>query len=346
MLGKLARQRRSAGEHDPQRRRVVLRARLLRQLEDAAEHDRHDRHYRRPVVLHVLECQFRVEAVLEHDRRAQRRRDHVLADSPRVEQRRDDEVVLADVVRDPSEQAADGVQALGRTAVGALRRPGRPGGQDDELRLLARRDDVGAVTRLDQVLEGLVACDRLVVADPGHVAPGLAALRSVVDQLRELGVVDRDPRLLTLEHVARLRRRERRVQVQGACAELRARERRLDEVAVIAREDRDPVALDDASIRQRVRERVAAPVDLLEGQLAEVVDQADLVRVAHRARRGRRGRRRAPVDQDVQHPHKPVGPLEPDETGARQRVERVQLRLDLLLERQPHPQGKLPSPGN
>ena len=48
-----------------------------------------------------------VEAVLQHDRGAEGGADHVLPDAPGVEERRDDEVLLAHAVRHPSEQPAD-----------------------------------------------------------------------------------------------------------------------------------------------------------------------------------------------------------------------------------------------
>ena len=63
-------------------------------------------------------------------------------------------------------------------------------------------------------------------------------------------------------------------------AELRARDDRLDEAAVVAAHDRDVVALVDAVVGERVRERVRALLDLAERELPELVDQRDLVGVA------------------------------------------------------------------
>src|SRR3954468_10843663 len=49
-------------------------------------------------------------------------------------------------------------------------------------------------------------------ADPGDEALGAPAPRRELDQLGELGVVDRGLRLLALEDLVRLRRREARVE--------------------------------------------------------------------------------------------------------------------------------------
>ena len=59
-------------------------------------------------------------------------------------------------------------------------------------------------------------------------------------------------------------------------------ERDVDEAAVVADQHRDAVALPDPELGQRVGQRVAAVVDLAEGQLAQLVDQRRPVRGADR----------------------------------------------------------------
>ena len=81
------------------------------------------------------------------------------------------------------------------------------------------------------------------------------------------------------------------VQEQRVRAELGAGDDRLDEAAVVAGHDRDVVALVDAVVGERVRERVRALVDLAERQLPELVDDRDLVGVA----RGGGARSRRPA---------------------------------------------------
>ena len=88
--------------------------------------------------------------------------------------------------------------------------------------------------------------------------------------------------LLALDHVGDLRAGEGGVQVQRVRAELGAGDGGVDEAAVVAAHDRHAVALDDARVRERVRERVGAPVHVGEGQRAQLVDQRRLVRVADR----------------------------------------------------------------
>src|SRR4051812_38947741 len=338
-LGEFARQGGAACEDDPQRARVVLRADLLRQIEDPREHDGDDGEDAWLVLIDRGERCFRVEAVLKQDRRAERGGDHVLADAPCMEQGGDDEMLLAHAIWHAPEQAADWVEPLRRRAAGPLWRAGRAGGQDHELRLLGRRDHVVGIRCLDQVLDQLVARDAALFAHPGNEALRAPALRRVADQLRELGVVDRGLRLLALEHLAGLRPGEARVQVERAGADLGAGDRRLDEVAVVAREYRNAVALDDPAVLQGVRERVRTSLDLAKGEVTERIFYRRIVRVARGAGRGRRGWSCAPADQDLDQPGDRVGPLRTHESRARERVERVELRLDLLLERQPHPVG-------
>src|SRR5207244_7214947 len=63
---------------------------------------------------------------------------------------------------------------------------------------------------------------------------------------------------------------------------------------------------------------------------------------ARRARPAPRGRRRAPALECGERPRERVGTLGPEEARAGERVDRVQLGLDLLLEGQAHRAGSYP----
>ena len=117
------------------------------------------------------------------------------------------------------------------------------------------------------------------------------ALVDPVEQAGELLVVDERLRSLAARHLDQLRPGEHRVEVERAGAELGRGERRLDEAAVVAAHDPDPVAVADPHLAEGVGERVGATVHLLEGERAAFVDQHRLVRVFER-RGGDAGRRR------------------------------------------------------
>ena len=78
---------------------------------------------------------------------------------------------------------------------------------------------------------------------------------------------------LALEDVDQLGTGEGGVEVEHVGAELGDRDGGVDEPAVVAAHHGDRVALADAELGQAARERVAAPVDLAEGELAELVDE-------------------------------------------------------------------------
>ena len=75
-------------------------------------------------------------------------------------------------------------------------------------------------------------------------------------QLRELAIVDQCDGLLALHDLCELRPRERRVHVQAVGAELRARERRLDEPTVVPAHDRHAVSRSHSGRSQAAGERV------------------------------------------------------------------------------------------
>ena len=191
------------------------------------------------------------------------------------------------------EQRRDRVERLRLAARGALRRAGGAGGEDDRLARLLGRDDVGGVAALDQLLERRVLGLGLRLG-PRDVA--LAPVPGVGQHLGELLVVDDRLRLLAVGDVGQLRAGERRVEEQRVRPELRAGDDRLDEAAVVAGHDRHVVALVDAVVGERVGERVRALLDLPERELAELVDQRDLVGVAGGRRLVAGGGRDAPAD--------------------------------------------------
>ena len=103
------------------------------------------------------------------------------------------------------------------------------------------------------------------------------ALVDPVEQPGELLVVDEHLRALAAGHLDQLRPGEHRVEVEGAGAELGRRQRHLDEAAVVAAHDPDPVAEADPHLREAVGEGVRAPVHLLEGERSAFVDDRRLV---------------------------------------------------------------------
>ena len=232
-----------------------------------------------------------VEAVAQDQRRGQAQAEEEVREAPGVEHRRGDHRGLAGVQRDLGEQRRGGTQDLRLLARGALGRARGAGGEDDRAAGLVGRDHAGGIAALDHVLQERTV-ERAVGVAPGDEAR--AALRGVGDQARELLVVDQRDRLLARDHVGDLRSGERGVQVQRVGAELGAGDRRLDEVAVVAAQDRHAVALVDARVREGVGEAVGAPVELREGQRAELVDQRGLRRGSGSPRRCSRPRASGP----------------------------------------------------
>ena len=158
-----------------------------------------------------------------------------------------------------------------------------------------------------------------------------AAPARVVDEVLELGVVDDRRRLLALGDLGDLRPGERGVEVQGVGAELRQRDRRVDEAAVVAAHDRDARALPDPAGAQRVGQRVRALGDLGERERPEVVDERRGVRVADRADGVAGGRRGAEAAQRAQRLDDPVRARRRHDPGARQRAGREEFLPDPVL---------------
>ena len=196
--------------------------------------------------------------------------------------------------------AAAGSSDSGCLRLRALRRAGRARGEDDHAALLARAATTSS--RVAAARSGPPAAGPRARSSPsGQAMKRLRPHAGVADQLGELLVVDDRHRLLALDDVGDLRRRERRVQVQRVGAELRARDRGLDEAAVVAAQDRDAVALADARrrrsawasalVRSWTSRKVSVPSSSM---IARVVGVAD-----GRRRVAGRGRR-APAAQGVE----------------------------------------------
>ncbi len=230
----------------------------------------------------------RVEPTPQHERRGQREPELEVGEAPGVEQRRRDQRPLPGAQRDPREDRDQRPDRLRLRARGALGRSGRARGQDHEP---ARRcaGGSGGDGSPSAISCSSVGSGRLALLHPRHEP--LAAAARIGDQLGELLVVHERGRLLTLGHLRELRTRERRVHQQGVSAELRARDRGLDEPAVVAAHDRDPVARLQAGVGPRVREPVRPVLELRERDDPELVDDRLGLRVQGGVgdRRGRGG---------------------------------------------------------
>ena len=142
-----------------------------------------------------------------------------------------------------AEQRAELDERLRLGAGGALRRARRAGGEDDHARVLARL--------------GRRASCRPVGRDALELLLEDRALDGV------LVVADQDLGPLALGDLLDLPRREVRVEQDQPRADLGRAERRVEEAAVVADQDRDAVARADAARAQLVGDGVGALVELL-----------------------------------------------------------------------------------
>jgi hypothetical protein len=180
--------------------------------------------------------------------------------------------------------------------------------------MLLGRIEVVAGRRGDQLLDRrrLVGslCTLLLPGDVAAKARGDAG-----EQVGELVVIDQGRRSLALDHVRELGPGEGGVQIEGDRAELRAGHRRLDEVAVVAAHDRDPVSFTDPLVAKRPGERVRAAVGLGPGELTGLVDHGDFVRMADRTGRAPQRGRGAPMEVALADPDGLVGAHRPQDPG-------------------------------
>ena len=244
-----------------------------------------------------------------------------MREPPRVEQRCGDVDHVARLQRDLREVGDNRVDRLGIAARGALRRPGRARREDHGAALALRRDDRARIAIGHQLVERRVVAGRLVV--PGHEA--LAPVARILEELVELLVEYERLGLLALHDLGQLRAREGGVEVERVGAQLRQRDRRLDEATVVAAHDTDAVTLPEARVRERVRERVRARVHLAVGERAELVDDHRPVRVALGQRDGAGRGAAAPFLQRPQHAPEAVRAHRPDHAGLDQHLRAAQL---------------------
>jgi hypothetical protein len=225
-----------------------------------------------------------------------------------------------------SVQCRDGVERLRLLAARALRRPRGARGEDDRLALFGRRRQIGDVAVLDQLVQRLVGAVGLGLV-PGDEA--LAALRRPLEHLAELLVEDDRDGVLALGHVGELGAGERGVHEERVGPELVRGHVRLDPAAVVAAHDRDGIPGLDALLREGVRERVGALVDLLERERAALVDQAEVVRVAGGGGLVAGGGRRAPAHERDGGVEEAIRPLRADDAGAGERGDGLELAGEL-----------------
>ena len=217
-------------------------------------------------------------------------------EAPGVEHRRGDHRLLARLAagsRDSS--AATGSSDFGLRARGALRRAGRARGEDRS-RGPARPGGTTSEVSPRSIRSSSVGSFGRGRRGSCQATKRLRRSAGVREDLGELLVVDRAPcgfsRLATS---VELRAGERRVEEQRVRAELRARDHRVDEAAVVAAHDRR------RRRPRRSRRRASAWASAfvrswtsLEGERAELVDDRRLVRDSARPRRCSRRRASGP----------------------------------------------------
>ena len=155
-------------------------------------------------------------------------------------------------------------------------------------------------------------------------------VRGVLQDLRELLVVDDRLGLLALGDVGQLRAGERRVEEQRVRAELAAGQDRVDPPAVVAAHDRDAVAGLDAVVAAQAR--ASALVRSSTSRKLSVPSSSMIAGSCGKLlRRGRvaRGGRRAVAQQRAHGVPEPVRALGVDDPRPRERDEGVELRLGL-----------------
>ncbi len=232
--------------------------------------------------LQAVKRLLRIEAPAHDERRAEAHADDRLHEPERVEHRHTQLGDLPGAERHLAQQAADQRKRARLSARRALGRAGGAAGQDGDLRPLIGLGRADRVAALDQRFERVVA---------GLVRPGAeAAARRIFDPLQRVGVlvvVDEQVRPLAGRDLADLGTGEGGVEEHDARAALGGGEHRLEEAAVVAREDRHALARLQAVLAPRVGQGVGALVELLIGQLATLVEHHRSVAVAQRAGHGR-----------------------------------------------------------
>ena len=201
----------------------VLVERLLRELDDPLHHHRHDDRApspRSPASPSASPPGRTCGAGRRSSSSASA--EHEMGEAPGVEERRRDHRPLAGVQRDLREQRRERAERVGLGALRPLRRPGRARGEDHEPARLRGRIEV--------VVARSPRSARRASCPPSRSRPSslqatnalqpdlLARLAGLLEQLRELLVVDQRHGPLALDHVGQLRRRRRRCSCRGALA--------------------------------------------------------------------------------------------------------------------------------
>ena len=180
-------------------------------------------------------------------------------------------------------------------ALGALRRAGRSGRQH-------RHAAVPPRCRRDAVLAPAATRDRAAASVGSSTVSSRSCQATIrapakpelLDDRPELAVEHDRARALPREHVTELGAREVRAQRHEPAPEPRRRDRRHDEPAVVAAHDRDGgLGAEREAVVQRGGERPRLPVEVIETQRAEVVDDGRAAGIQRGGRAGDGGGRRA-----------------------------------------------------
>jgi hypothetical protein len=270
----------------------------------------------RAVMSERLDDVLGVEVALQHHRVAEQDAHERVAETPRMKRRRRDHHRLAGPIRNSFEQ---------RNADGGIRRPRRHRSfrcagcarrEDDRARFGGRpREPFAVLIRLDQRVDLGVAvrAERNdAIGDAGLVRDGAVFL-----------VVHEQRGPLARHHVAQLRAGEARVEEHRVHAELGDCAGGVEEVTVVAAQDRDRVAGMDAPSLERPGERVGALVELGEGERSPFVDERDAVAVARRTDRKCGRQIGAPVPNRGRHAQDAVGPVDVQYPGACEHADAV-----------------------
>ena len=260
-------QRGAAGGDDAQRAEVVAADGAVAELEDPLQHHRRDDERRRAVLVDRAQRRLGIEVALQDERRRQRGTDQDVREAPRVKQRRRDQGALSRAQRDPRQQRRDRVQRGGAGADRSPRRPGRAAREDHDPARGGGRDELGGRGRLGELVEPRNAPAAAV--RPIRPFDG----RSIRSIRRSACVrAPNPPRRPRTPRRRRSRAACSRSQTSAICgaandvlsstrvgADLRARDGRLDQAAMVATQDRDAVARRRAPRRStRARSRSCA----------------------------------------------------------------------------------------
>ena len=238
---------------------------------------------------HRLERRDGIEAAAQDDGRSEQHAEGKVCVSPRVEERRGDHGRFSRLQWQHGAQRHERTDAARLRPGHSARCPGRPGGENDRA-TRPSRPRVRLVARGNERVDRAVGRRTVVSGDEtGHV------LRGLMHDTRELLVEDDCHRVLPCDHLAQLRRAEARVALERSRPQLGERRGRQHEAAMVAAQHGDGRALlyADVGVEEPVRQRVAAPMQRVERELAMFVDHGEPVGMPLRVR-GEAARHREP----------------------------------------------------